>query len=91
MIFIKNFKFKKKKIHYVLFDWFFKYYYCSINLKRQSEPSGLRPDTSSLVHIHNRSDLNWSQLSDHKNSTRFLLLTFDIVITKFTNYQRFHE
>ena len=25
-------------------------YYCSINLKRQSEHSGLRPDTSSLVY-----------------------------------------
>ena len=25
------------------------YYCCSINLKRQSEHSGLRPDTSSLV------------------------------------------
>ena len=27
------------------------YYCCSINLKRQSEHSGLRPDTSSLVTI----------------------------------------
>ena len=27
------------------------YYYCSINLQRQSEHSGLRPDTSSLVYF----------------------------------------
>ena len=27
------------------------FYCCSINLKRQSEHSGLRPDTSSLVPI----------------------------------------
>ena len=27
----------------------FSFYYCSIDLKRQSEHSGLRPDTSSLV------------------------------------------
>ena len=27
-------------------------YYCSINLIRQSEHSGLRPDTSSLVPVY---------------------------------------
>ena len=34
-----------------IFNTFFKSYYCSINLKRQSEHSGLCPDTSSLVSI----------------------------------------
>ena len=51
MIFIKNFKFwKKNKIfHFVLFHWISWFDYSSINLKRHSEPSGLRPGTSSLV------------------------------------------
>ena len=49
MIFIKNFKLKKK-IHFILFHlFFFMFYCCSINLKRQSEHSGLRPGMSSLV------------------------------------------
>ena len=46
----KNLKFQKKKLHFILFQLiFFMFYCCSINLKRQSENSGLRPDTSSLV------------------------------------------
>ena len=56
MIFIKNFEnfkiknFRKKSFHFILFQLIFLCYYCcSINLKRQSEHSGLRPDTSSLV------------------------------------------
>ena len=54
MIFIKNFKFKKKKFHFILFRLIFLCYYCcSINLKRQSEHSGFRPDTSSLVKFYN--------------------------------------
>ena len=50
MFFIKNFKFKKKKYFHFIFSYieFFKVYYCSINLKRQSKHSWLRPDTSSL-------------------------------------------
>ena len=40
LIFIKNFKFK---------NFFFHFYYILLNIKRQSENSGLRPDTSSLV------------------------------------------
>ena len=44
--FRKNFFFD-----FVIFHWIFKCYYCSINFKRQSEHSGLRPDTSSLVHF----------------------------------------
>ena len=47
MIFIK--KFQIKKIHFILFQLIFLSYYCSINLKRQSEHSGLRPDPSSVV------------------------------------------
>ena len=52
MIFIKNFKFWKKQISFcfISFD-FLCYYCCSVNLKRLSEHSGLRPDTSSLVKI----------------------------------------
>ena len=38
------------------------YYCCSINLKRQSEHSGLRPDTSSLVPIFNRVMKNYKNL-----------------------------
>ena len=49
--FHKNFQILEKKIDFVLFHWFFKCFYCSINLKRQSEHSGLRFDTSSLVVI----------------------------------------
>ena len=45
MVFIKNFKFS---IYFVTFNFFIGYY-CSINIKRQSEHSELRPDTSSLV------------------------------------------
>ena len=41
--------FRKKKFHFILFHLIFLFYYCSINFKRQSEHSGLRPDTSSLV------------------------------------------
>ena len=52
MIFIKKFHiFEKKKFFLFYFIEFFKCYYCSINLKRQSEYSGLRPDTSSLVSL----------------------------------------
>ena len=38
-----------KKFFLFCFIFFFSFYYCSTDLKRQSEPSGLRPDTSSLV------------------------------------------
>ena len=50
MIFIKNLQILEEK-NFILFYFilFFSCYYCSINLKRQSEHSGLRPDTSSLV------------------------------------------
>ena len=51
MIFIKKFQILEKKFFILFyFIYFFKCYYCcSINLKRQSEHLGLRPDTSSLV------------------------------------------
>ena len=39
---------KKNSFHFISFN-FLCYYCCSINLKRQSEHSGLRPGTSSLV------------------------------------------
>ena len=45
----KNSNFRKKILFDFFFQGIFKCYYCSINLKRQSEHSGLRPDTSSLV------------------------------------------
>ena len=50
MISLKKFHFKKKN-SFVLFNLIFLnvIYYCSINLKRQSEHSGLCTDTSSLV------------------------------------------
>ena len=52
MIFIEKFFFGKK--FFILFDFISSFlcclcYYCSIYVKRQSELSGLRPDTSSLV------------------------------------------
>ena len=48
LIFIKNFNFKKKiSFYFISFNLFC--YYCSIILKRQSEHSGLCPDTSSLA------------------------------------------
>ena len=57
MIFIKNFNFWKKKISFYFILFYFLCclcYYCSINVKKQSEFSGLRPDTSSLVlFVHN--------------------------------------
>ena len=53
MIFIKKFQILEKEIFILFyFVYFFKCYYCSINQKRQSEHSGFRPDTSSLVRIH---------------------------------------
>ena len=38
---------QKKVIFFIHLN--FERYYCSVNLKRQSERSGLRPDTRSLV------------------------------------------
>ena len=48
MIFI-SFNLKKKMSFCVISFNFFKCYYCSINLRRQSEHSGICPDTISLV------------------------------------------
>ena len=49
MIFTKISNFRKN-FHFILFHLIFLCFYCcSINLKRQSENSGLSPDTSSLV------------------------------------------
>ena len=48
----KNFKLKKKFIFFIIFNllmFFILCYYCSINLTRQSEHSGLCPDTSIVV------------------------------------------
>ena len=54
MIFIKKFSNFRKKNYFILFHLIFLgYYCCSINLKRQSEQSGLRPDTSSIVQAFN--------------------------------------
>ena len=50
--------FTKKNLFYPKFFFSFYFitinfscYYCSIDLKRQSEHSGLRPDTSNLVRL----------------------------------------
>ena len=51
MIFIKKSSNFRKKNHFVLLHSNFSYSYCSIKLKRQSEHSRLRPDTSSLVYF----------------------------------------
>ena len=49
---LKISNFRKKNFHFILFHLIFLCYYCcSINPKRQSEHSGLRPDTSSLVSV----------------------------------------
>ena len=55
MIFIQTFSNFRKKKFFILFYLIFLSclcYYCSINVKRQSELSGLRPDTSSLVYFN---------------------------------------
>ena len=49
MFFIKKFQILEKKFSFYFITFSFFCYYCTINLKRQSEHSGLRPDTSSLV------------------------------------------
>ena len=50
---------------FILFNYFlfFKCYYSSVNLKRQSEHSGLCPDTSSLVSVCFTLKLNFYILS----------------------------
>ena len=54
MISQKNFKFSKKKhsFYFISFHLIFFKYRCSINFERQSEHSGLRPDTSSLLGLY---------------------------------------
>ena len=53
IIFIKISNFRKKNFHFILFHFIFLCYYCcSINLKKHSEHSGLRPDTSSVVSFY---------------------------------------
>ena len=44
--------FNKKSQTFLFLHLNFSCYYCSIDLKRQSEHSGLRPDTSSLVQLY---------------------------------------
>ena len=55
MIFVEKFSnFRKKVFHFILFHLILLCclcYYRSKNVKRQSELSGLRPDTSSLVEM----------------------------------------
>ena len=48
MIFTKNLK-KILQFFFIFLHLIFSFYFCFIDLKRQSEHSGLRPDTSSLV------------------------------------------
>ena len=49
--FTKNSQLLEKKFHFNFLHIVFLCYYCSIDLKRQSEFSGLRLDISSLVHL----------------------------------------
>ena len=49
MIFKKKLNSRNFFFHFVLFHLMFPCYYCSIGLAKQSEHSGPRPDTSSLV------------------------------------------
>ena len=56
--FTKNLNFKKKKLFYVI-TFNFLIVYSSINLKRQSEHSGLRLDTSSLVKYYQFYSMFW--------------------------------
>ena len=59
MIFIKNFEIKTKNyVYFYLFSLIFIRYYWSINLKKQSEHSGLRRDTSRLVMVLNFRELD---------------------------------
>ena len=54
MIFIKKFQILEKKISFYFISFnFLILLLLLINLKRQSEHSGLRPDTSSLVNFEN--------------------------------------
>ena len=53
MIFVKNSNFRRKKISFLFIKFVFVMLMCSLNLKRQSEPSGLGLDTSSLVYFEN--------------------------------------
>ena len=57
--------------HFVLLT--FSCYYYSINLKRQSEHSGLRPDMSSLVSIYSRFKIQCKLFSG------IISLSFDLV------------
>ena len=81
------------------------YYCCSINLKRESERSGLRPDTTSLVdlmlillkeHFHNICDLGWKKrefILSHKlcifNETDNFLAPNQPHLELFTNLNNF--
>ena len=63
MILKKKWNFIRKKIHFILLNFFFKCYYCSINPKRQLEHSGIRQDTSSLVPLYtHRKKMNWIKI-----------------------------
>ena len=62
------------------------YYCCSINLQKQSEHSGLRPDTSSLVYI-------CRQLISHKflwysDKCSYSYISYDFSVTYFKNVFR---
>ena len=64
--------------HFIFFIFIFTCYYCSINLKRQSEHSGLRPDTSNLVLLHLHS---WAikSISHNKNYKAELIIFIQLV------------
>ena len=62
---MSNFRKKNFSFHFFI-HLIFKCYYCSINLKRQSEHSGLHPDTSSLVVF-----VKFAFLLDNQNKAKF--------------------
>ena len=84
MIFIK----KKIQIlenfffHFILLNLIFLGYYCSINLKKPSEHSGLCPDTSSFIEIMNSNE-QWVLQVKYKTIIRAYLVHYALVTFSF--------
>ena len=58
---------KKISFNFIAFNFFIGYY-CSINIKRQSEHSGLRLDTSSLVIIGENNSRTFFRIKSNVSS-----------------------
>ena len=77
--------FTKKKTFSVFLRLIFLCYYCSIDLKMQSEHSGLRPDTSSLVPLYFWSTYHKpSKFEQYFNSNLLNRLLINLVILTWT-------